>query len=205
MKNLNANQNLIIVGPSVICGLVLTASVASASPQYAERQRFVAPYERLTTPWYMPSDTDTSDQHVSLLDIVAEMKKGGFPVASIAQFVGVERKTVYSWLDGDSTPKADREERVAAAFPILKERFAGDYALLYRVLRSKNRDGSSLETILAGEMIDISALNRHLAFLDGSIESLKAADARKKAKPFKTVTGRNGAIEDSPVAVFEDI
>lgn len=205
MRYLNTNQSLTIITSPVVSGLVLAVSVASASPVYAERHRFAGPETGLTTPWYRPAETESSRHHISLLDMVAEMKKGGLPVASIAQFAGVERKTVYSWLDGSATPHPDREERVATVYPILKERFGGDFGLMYRVLRAKDLDGNSLESLFAAAKIDVDAVKRQLAVLNTSIETIKTAETRKKAKPFKSTMGRNGAIDDSPVAVFEDI
>ncbi len=206
MKNVNTNQSLIIINyPPVVRGLVLAVGVASASTAYAERQRIASPETGLTTPWYKPAEVAASGHHISLLDMVTELKKGGLPVASIAQFAGVERKTVYSWLDGSATPHPDREERVAAVYPVLKERFDGDFVLMYRVLRAKDRDGNSLESLFQAAKIDVDAVKRQLAVLDTSIKTIKAAEARKKAKPFKEMAGRNGAIDESPVAVFEDI
>jgi len=137
--------------------------------------------------------------------MVTELKKGGFPVASIAQLTGVERKTVHSWLEGNATPHPDCEERVAAVYPVLKERFNCDFVLMYRVLRAKDRDGSSLESLFQAAKIDVEAVKRQLAFLDTSIKTIQAAEARKKAKPFKEMAGRNGAIDEFPVAVFENI
>jgi hypothetical protein len=206
MKNVNTNHSLIIINyPPVVRGLVLAVGVASASTAYAECQRIAAPETGLTTPWYKPADVAASSHHISLLDMVTELKKGGFPVASIAQFAGVERKTVYSWLDGSATPHPDREERVAAVYPVLKERFDGDFVLMYRVLRAKDRDGNSLESLFKAAKIDVEAVKRQLAVLDTSINTIKAAEARKKAKPIKEMAGINAAIDESPVAVFEDI
>lgn len=208
MRHMNADRGLFVYdGHNVVSGFLVGVSVASTSTAYVGRQR-MATFKDAgagTTPWRLPLVDEVSEHHVSLLDMVKEMKEGGFPVASIAQFVGVERKTVYSWLDGGATPNPDREERVAKVYSILKERFEGDFGLMYRVLRAKSRDGVSLESLFANEVIDVASVERQLAVLNSSIESIKASEARKKAKPFKTNTGRNGAIEDSPVAVFQDI
>lgn len=33
-------------------------------------------------------------------EILVELKNDGFPIATIASMAGVERKTIYAWLDG---------------------------------------------------------------------------------------------------------
>ncbi|MFS8111663.1 hypothetical protein QD460_08070 [Rhizobium jaguaris] len=204
MKKINNNKSVIILsGPSVVCGLLVAVSVASPATAYIARQR-VATIERgNTTPWHISAETDATERHVSLVDMVAEMKANGFPVSSIAQFAGVERKTVYSWLDGTAKPHTDREERVSEVYPILKKRFGGDFNLMYRVWRSKTRDGESLESIFSEAKINVDAVQKQLEFLNSSIENLKAADTRRKSQPTKSAGGRNDFVENSPVAVFE--
>jgi hypothetical protein len=168
MEDMSGNQNPISDPTSVVRGLASSVGVSSAS-------------------------SETPLRHSRLLDMVYELKMGGFPVEAIAQFAGVERKTIYTWLDGSTIPHSDYQDRVGTVYPILKERFDSDFALMYRFLRAKDRAGNNLESLFSRPTIDVDALKRLLVVLNTSIEAHKNAEARKKAKPYKSATGRNGA------------
>ncbi|MCZ3380391.1 hypothetical protein [Rhizobium sp. AG207R] len=206
MKKIINNTNVIILsGPAVVYGLLVAVSVASPAAAYVERQRVATPEHGNTTPWRNSSEADVAEHHIGLVEMVVEMKANGFPVASIAHFAGVERKTVYSWLDGATKPHIDREERVSAVYPLLKKRFSADFNLMYRVWRSKNRDGESLESIFSHAAIDINAVQKQLGFLHSSIENLRAAEVRRKTQGANTAAARNGFVDDSPEATFDRV
>ncbi|GAA3099892.1 hypothetical protein GCM10010520_51630 [Rhizobium viscosum] len=123
---------------------------------------------------------------------------------TIAEIAGVERKTVYSWLE-ETVPQADRELRVASVYPILKEAVGSDFGVLHRVWRSKTRDGVSLESIFSSADVDLAAVRGQLAYLQSSITNLRAADERRKAKPGKGTDGKNGYVAESAIADFQRV
>lgn len=185
-------------------GLVMFAGVASSCSALAGVYQ-VAPGISHTSPWQIAPEQTSGETHVSLEEMVAELKAKGCPITTIAEIAGVERKTVYSWLDGSSTPQADREMRVASVYQMLSEAVAGEFGVLHRVWRSKTRDGTSLDSIFSSAQVDLEAVSDQLAYLQSSIANLRAADERRKTKPGKGMGGENGYVAESAIADFNRV
>jgi hypothetical protein len=185
-------------------GLLMLAGVASSCSAFAGVVYQVAPGVSHTSPWQITPEKGLVESHVSLQEMVAELKAKGCPVTTIAEIAGVERKTVYSWFDG-TKPQADREDRVASVYPMLKEAVGSDFGVLHRVWRSKTREGASLESIFSSADVELAAVRDQLAYVQSSITNLRTADERRKTKPGKGMGGENGYVEESAIADFDRV
>jgi hypothetical protein len=185
-------------------GLLMFAGVASSCSAFAGVYQ-VAPGISHTSPWQITPEKASVETHVSLKEMVSELKAKGCPITTIAEIAGVERKTVYSWLDGSSTPQADREMRVASVYHMLSEAVSGEFGVLHRVWRSTTRDRTSLESIFSTAQVDLGAVRDQLAYLQSSIMNLRAADERRKARPGKGMGRENGYVAESAIADFNRV
>ncbi|RUM16844.1 hypothetical protein EFD56_21235 [Rhizobium phaseoli] len=136
---------------------------------------------------------------LSLKDMVADLNENGFPVSLIAELANVERKTVYNWINETVTPQQETEDRVAAVYPLLRNAFDQDYAIMRRVWRTKSREGESLQSICAEGKIDVAALEKHLKSISASIKRNAAQDGRGKPEE----VGDAPAFGEHPVADFD--
>ncbi|MCM2441057.1 hypothetical protein HGO34_15155 [Agrobacterium vitis] len=186
-------------------GLLVVAGVSSSCSAFAGSYQ-ISPGMSHTSPWQVAAATSApSETHISLKEMVTEFKAKGCPITTISEIAGVERKTVYSWLDGSSTPHPDREQRVADVYPLLKDAFNDDFGTLNRVWRSKTREGVSLESIFSSADVDLAAVSDQLKYLHSSIANIRAADERRKTKPGKGMVGKNGYVAESAIADFDRV
>lgn len=111
----------------------------------------------LADPWSQPARALTVQERVS------DLRDNGLPVAAIAEMARVERKTVYSWLDGTATPRQEHEDRVALLHDLVRSPFGGNYKVLHRVWKSKGVDGLSLRDLLTAESVDGDEVRARLA------------------------------------------
>jgi hypothetical protein len=134
----------------------------------------------------------------SVPEMVTRLKDNGLPVAAIADIARVERKTVYSWLDGSATPRKQHEERMWTLFTLLRKAAGGSYRPIYRVWNSKGADGVTLKDLLTAESLDVRAIEAKLGELAGSIERYARMDRAKAPNP-RVSTG-NPVLDELPVA-----
>ncbi|TPL05826.1 hypothetical protein FJ938_14530 [Mesorhizobium sp. B2-4-14] len=128
---------------------------------------------------------------------VSEFRDNGLPVAVIAELAQVERKTVYSWLDGTATPRQEHEDRVAALHELLQGPFGGNYKVLHRVWKSKGGDGLSLRDLLTASKVDFDSVREKLADMAVTISRYAKLETSKDG-PAK-VSRDNPAISESLV------
>jgi hypothetical protein len=116
---------------------------------------------------------------LSVNDMVARLRAGGLPIAAIAEIIKVERKTIYSWLDG----VAPREAH-AARIEMLFKLFNGgkvDLRTLYRVWNRKLEHGNSIREMLAAEYLSEPAIRDALALLSPAMARHAKRDADRRA------------------------
>jgi hypothetical protein len=147
-----------------------------------------------TSPWAQPSPT----RPLSMQERMSRFREGGLPVASIAEMARVERKTVYSWMDGTATPRQEHEDRVAVLHDLLEGPFSGNYKVLHRVWKSKGDDGLSLRDFLVSDELDIEGLRGKLAGMTATIARYARIEAAAKDNGAK-VTRDNPLISESLV------
>jgi AcrR family transcriptional regulator len=121
---------------------------------------------------------------------VRRLKDAGLPVSAIAEAAGVERKTVYSWLDGIEA-QGPRGLRVAA----LHEALVGEAAVqdlreVYRFWTTPIAGGVTLKGLLAAPELDVDTIKQALAVL-----APKAALAAERRRRIAVSDGANGFLE----------
>ena len=86
----------------------------------------------LTTCWLrvegrLSSDTPTGIEAVrSNQEMVAALRDQGLPITAIAEMMGVERKTIYAWLDG-SAVRDENAARLSTLYQLLSRETDGDF------------------------------------------------------------------------------
>jgi hypothetical protein len=147
----------------------------------------------LASPWFQPAPS----RIVTVQEMVSDLRDNGLPVAAIAEIARVERKTVYSWLDGSATPRQEHEDRVAAIHDVLRGPFNGNYKVLHRVWKSKGSDGLALRDLLTSEDIDLDKIRGKLAEMAVTISRYARLEASKPSGP--KVSRNNPVINESLV------
>jgi hypothetical protein len=115
-------------------------------------------------------------------DMVAALKAGGLPIAAIADILGVERKTVYSWLDGVEALAANHE-RLRVVHNVLAGVENGALKYYHRLWERKLPDGSSLKALLMAGKIDEQRLRGALLFLRPVVTRGMTTDAQRRDLP----------------------
>lgn len=127
----------------------------------------------ISKPWVQPARALTVQERVS------DFRDNGLPVATIAEMAHVERKTVYSWLDGTATPRQEHEDRVAMLHDLLGGPFNGNYRVLHRVWKTRGADGVALRDLLTAETIDVGLARQKLKEMAGAIARYARIEASR--------------------------
>lgn len=153
----------------------------------------IPPRTAMSNPWAQPMPA----RALTVQERVSDFRDNGLPVATIAEMAGVERKTVYSWLDGTATPRQEHEDRVAMLHDLLQVPFGGNYKVLHRVWKSRDSDGLALRDLLTAEDIDLDKVRGKLAEMAVTISRYARLEASKPSVP--KVSRNNPAISESLV------
>lgn len=132
-----------------------------------------------------PGDVLTGQQ------MAVALRDAGLPVSALAEAMGVERKTVYAWLDGVE-PRGANASRLAAIHEAL---FGGGVASLreaYRYWSTPLAGGASMRDLLAAPTIDTAAVRDAVSVLLSRAEESSARRARLAIS-----VGVNGFTEGS--------
>lgn len=132
--------------------------------------------------------------------IIADLRRA-FPISDIEKMLGIHRSRLSCLMEGSSTPSHEEIARSAEVFRALAEHFVDDLRIAFKVWRSQDRNGASLQEMFAKSPLPRSGIAAHMRVLESSIVSLKAAEARRVLRPFKA-TGRNGFLDEGPSAAF---
>ena len=95
------------------------------------------------------------------------LKSQGLPVSATAEIVGVERKTVYSWLDGRVEAQAINYERLKQLYDLASSDVAGSGCLRYfqRIWNRVGPEGFSLKQALMSETINADNVRSAMDYL----------------------------------------
>lgn len=132
---------------------------------------------------------------------VARLRQG-FPMSDIATMLMTSRTFVWRWIDGASQPDQADVARILEVRDLISRHFGDDLKTAFRVWRSRSRSGSSLGSMFSASFIDSNAVKAQVELLSSSIASIRASDERRRKLPSRATTGRNGAIDDAPIATF---
>jgi len=148
----------------------------------------------MSSPWSQPMPA----RALTVQERVSDFRDNGLPVATIAEMAGVERKTVYSWLDSTATPRQEHEDRVAMLHDLLQGPFGGNYKVLHRVWKSRDSDdGLALRDLLTSKDIDLDKIRGKLAEMAVTISRYARLEVSKSSVP--KVSRNNPAISESLV------
>lgn len=97
---------------------------------------------------------------ISAHEILVGLKSDGFPIATIASMAGVERKTIYAWLDG-AILKQENEARIYELHSLLNHGKVASYRNLYRYI-NREIEGITLASALSEDTLDHSQITKLL-------------------------------------------
>jgi DNA-binding transcriptional ArsR family regulator len=90
-------------------------------------------------------------------EIIANLRRGGMPVSTIAEAMRVERKTIYAWLRGGDVHNANLQ-RAAQVSALLTNVSGVDVRGVYRFWNTKISGNSTLRDIMTADTIDESSV-----------------------------------------------
>jgi hypothetical protein len=149
----------------------------------------------------MPDPVDRACEASEAVEFLGRLRHD-FPMDDFARMLMASRAGLWAWLDGTGSPELPDVQRMLEIRDLLTGHFGDDLRTAYRVWRSQARSGASLGSLFAASIIDHEAVAAQMELLRSSVANLKAGDERRRKHPFRTATGRNGAIDDLSVASF---
>lgn len=128
-------------------------------------------------------DDDEVASELSAHEILVEFKNDGFPIATIASMAGVERKTIYAWLDG-AILKQENEARLYQLHSLLNQNKLASYRNLYRYM-NRQVEGMTLASALSSDTLDheliVKLLDRLWLLAEKTERSLASNDTPSNA------------------------
>lgn len=94
---------------------------------------------------------------LTVSEMVHDLREAGLPVSAIAEAARVERKTVYSWLDGTTDTREEHARRLKQVYQALLPAGPRDLRGLYRMWFTPLATGATLKALLAADHFDKAA------------------------------------------------
>ncbi len=135
---------------------------------------------------------------LTVQEMIETLRDNGLPISAIAEIARVERKTVYSWLEGTDVREAN-VARVETLFRLLNAA-AIDYRSLHRVWNRKLSHGASIKQFLCADFLSSKAISDALNELSPAIMRHSARDDARRSMPSAT---SNPVIDEMSVAVVD--
>jgi hypothetical protein len=98
---------------------------------------------------------------LTVTEMVAALRDGGLPISAIAEMARVERKTVYSWLDGAEV-REENTFRVSELHRMLNHDKLADFRSLYRLWARPLEGDATLRSLLSAESLDETTIRQAL-------------------------------------------
>jgi hypothetical protein len=166
-------------------------------------QGVLAPKASYTTNMYSIVNVQKKQTHnvETVQQMIAQLRDSHLPISAIAEMAQVERKTIYAWLDGGNV-QTSNQERISTIFNVLKPVLPHSKSL-YRIWNRKliNLDNASLKELLSAQTISTKAISNALQELNSAI---KYHAEREEVRAMSNKSGRNGALEEMPIASFNN-
>lgn len=177
-------------GGAVVISVVATC----AAPHGGADATFFALSQRLAPAVSFAPTASAQKPPATVQQKVAQLRDGGMPISAIAEVVGVERKTIYSWLNGAEVrgANAQRLEQVHALLTMHRDLSARD---IYRFWNSTVDGNKTLRDLMTASEIDTPAVIRALRSTRPA--ALKAAASERKMG--RSGAG-NGVLDEIPEA-----
>ena len=131
---------------------------------------------------------------VTVEQMTKELKEAGIPVSAIADMAGVERKTIYNWIDGAGESRPQKTARLQAIHGLLFPAGFRDLRDIYR-LWSTPVGGVTLKMLLSSGELDETTIGNVLREL--TPEARRSADRRAKLSPPDMPNGFIEGLETS--------
>lgn len=143
----------------------------------------------------------TASSVLTVREMVAGMRDDGLPVSAIAEMARVERKSVYSWIDGGDV-RDDNQFRVSELYRILHRDRQADFRSLYRLWARPLDGGATLRSLLSADVLDEAAIRQALDLLwpiarkhMGDARHLGSASTRR-SNPLLSAVPEAGRLSD---------
>ena len=91
----------------------------------------------------------------STRDLVVALRSRGMPISGIAEMVGVQRKTIYSWINENVVADSRNHDRLQAISNLLDKEPPGSLQFLTRHWERLLPGGGTLKDALAAERLDV--------------------------------------------------
>ncbi len=169
-----------VIGLGVICGTSADSAIDfMLRPQMLIKQRTA----------YIGSGAERHSSAPSSQEIVAWLREEGIPIAIIADVAGVERKSVYAWLEGGAI-KPHNQERLEKIYSLLNDNKLTNLRHLYRYWSRNLPGGRSLGSMLQEKILDETSIRNVLIQLwplakkEEARENSTLSNASIKSNPF---------------------
>lgn len=147
----------------------------------------------------VPAWPEPTSRHIlTVQEMVKRLRDNGLPIIAIAEIAHVERKTVYSWLDGAEVRPAN-VDRVEVLFKLLSGA-TNDFKSLYRVWNRQLSHGSTIREFLLVGHLSEPAIEEALRELAPAIK--RHAD-RERLRRTESGATSNPVIDEMPVAEID--
>lgn len=130
-------------------------------------------------------------QILTVSEVVASLRAAGLPITAIAEAAQVERKTVYSWLDGAANVRESHSSRMAQLYNLLLPAGHRDLHNLYRMWSTPLMEGVTLRSLLAADSLDEKRIRSAVTTLMPKAE----AQHKRRMMAFDSVNGFAEGIE----------
>lgn len=136
---------------------------------------------------------------LTVQEMAIALREGGMPVSALADAAQVERKTIYSWLNGSAEVRGTNAHRMALVFSLLTVLQPDvDPRNIYRFWNTPTEDGKTLRELMVADPIDQYAA--HMAILSLRTAALRAMDTERRVG---RSGGENPILRELPDATTE--
>jgi DNA-binding transcriptional MerR regulator len=113
--------------------------------------------------WWNPSTNFHSSHNLPLsaYEIISWLRDEGLPISIIAEMMGVERKSVYSWINKGEI-RHQNQERLEKLYRLLSENKPSSLYQLYRFWNRQLKIGTSLGCLLREKQLDTTLIKQAL-------------------------------------------
>ncbi|MFT9289717.1 hypothetical protein [Gluconobacter oxydans] len=136
-------------------------------------------------------DVEFKRQAVSTYEAVSSLRTNDMPIAAIAEMIGVERKTIYSWLNEGVEADPRNFARLQSIAQLFFNERPNTLKYYSRMWKREMSDGSSLHSIICAKDLDVERAKRAIEWLRPAVEKALIRDQV-----------RNRRVSDSPASLL---
>jgi len=168
---------------SVFAVCVVAHSVECDAASLALSQR-LAPAANFAPAVIHPRPALTAQQ------MVAALRDGGLPISAIAEAARVERKTIYSWINGSAEVRGPNMHRLAQIHALMTGDADVEPRQIYRFWNSPVASQRTLRELITAENVDELVMRRALEGIRSAARSAATSERHMH------VPGAGNPIED---------